>query len=1081
MPTLVGMQVCPNCGEENPARFRLCGFCGTALAVELPPQERRKTVTIFFSDLKGSTNLGEALDSESLREVMTRYFDEMRAILEHHGGRVEKYIGDAIMAVFGLPVVHEDDALRAVRAALATKVALENLNDELEERWGVRLVNRTGVNTGEVVAGDPTEGQRLVIGDAVNTAARLEQAAPALDILIGEPTYRLVRHAVEVDPVEPLPLKGKSEPVPAYRLLAVNDAEGVARSHEQPLVGREEELARLKAALDVTVASGECSLVTVTAPAGGGKSRLIAEFAQAIESDARVVRGRCLPYGRGITFWPLIEIVREAAEIRDDDAPADAQAKVSALVGPGGEDVTERIASAVGISPAQFALEELFWAVRKLFERLAAPRPLVVVFEDVHWAETTLLELVEQLTVSLAGPVLLVCASRPELVDEHPSFADEGELIELRPLSADESEQVIANLFGGGGVPEQARARIVEAAEGNPLFVEQLLAMLVDDRLLRRVGGQWVSEGDLSELAIPPTINALLSARLDLLTLEERGVIEPASVIGLVFQHDALDALVEAPIRSGLAAHLSSLAHKRMIVPEPAAEDEPRYRFHHILIRDAAYTGLLKRARARLHERFADWGERVNRERDREAEYAEILGYHLEQAHEYLAGLGPLDEHGRTLGFRAAGHLESAGRRAFARADMAAAANLLRRAAQLRPEGDRARIELLPDLGEALMEIGEFAWAQVFLDEAVEGATALGDARLEANAKLTRLLVRHHTAEDLEAFRQEVEQEALRAIPILEREGAHAELAKAWRFLGFVHGSVLRYGDAADAVQRAVEHARLAGDRRQEARNASAYTIAALHGPTPVPEAIARCEMLLAQGLANRQAEAFVLRALAQLRAMQGDFDEARGLYDRARQLLDELGFAVLGAAMSIYSGAVEILATNPVHAESELRNAYEALSTMGEKYYLPPVTALLAKAVYEQGRDADAAELARKADELAAADDIEAQALWRGVRARVLAAQGSHGEAEALAREAVELLRSTDAPVKQADALMDLAEVLVKSGQFRAAQAVVEESGRLYEVKQSTVSEQRAQTLLADLLAYREEDDVQAAVAKPP
>ena len=1065
------MQICPNCGEENPPRFRLCGFCGTALVVELPAQERRKTVTIFFSDLKGSTNLGEALDPESLREVMTRYFDEMRAILEHHGGRVEKYIGDAIMAVFGLPRVHEDDALRAVRAALATKEALAELNAELQERWGVQLQNRTGVNTGEVVAGDPTEGQRLVTGDAVNVAARLEQAAPALEILVGEPTYRLVRHAVDVEPVEPLPLKGKSEPVPAYRLVAVRDAEGVARHHERQLVGRESELAHLRAALAVATTTSALRLVTIMAPAGAGKSRLIEELGRTVEDEALVVGGRCLPYGRGITFWPLVEIVRRAAAVRDDDSPEQARSKLAELVGADGEDVTERVAAAIGISPAQFPIEELFWSVRKLFERLAARRPLVVVFEDVHWAETTLLDLLEQLTESVDGPVLLVCASRPELLEQRPGWDERGDVIELRPLSDDESGRVIENLLGGSGVPEQARARIVHAAEGNPLFVEQLLSMLVDDGLLKEVDGHWRCEDDLSELAVPPTINALLSARLDLLSSEERAVIEPAAVIGLVFERAPLDALVEQPLHAKLADHLSALAEKRLIVTEHATDGEARFRFHHILIRDAAYQGLLKRSRATLHERFADWGEKVNRERGRQAEYEEILGYHLEQAHQYLSDLGPVDEHGRVLGSRAADYLTSAGRRAFARSDMAAAANLLRRAAALLPEHGRARIELLPDLGEAMMEIGEFAWAQLFLDEAVEAAAALGDARLEANALLTRLLVRHHTADDLEAFREEVEREARRAIPILEREQAHAELAKAWRFLGFVHGSVCRYGEAAEAVQRAVEHARLAGDGRQEARNASAFTIAALHGPTPVPDAIVRCEVLLAQGLANRQAEALVLRALAQLRAMQGDFAEARTLYHRSRTLLHELGFTVMGAATSLYSGAVEILATNPVRAEGELRAAYDELTAMGEKYFHPMVTGLLAKAVYEQGRDVDATALALEASELAAAEDIEAQALWRGVRARALAAQGNHDEAEHLAREAVDLLRSTDAPVKQADALMDLAEVLVKSGQFRAARAVVEESERLYRAKQNAVSEERARAVLAGLLEEAEAD----------
>jgi predicted ATPase/class 3 adenylate cyclase len=1065
------VQICPNCGEENPAKFRLCGFCGTSLAPELPQPETRKTVTIFFSDLKGSTNLGEALDSEALREVMTRYFQEMRAILEHHGGRVEKYIGDAIMAVFGLPRIHEDDALRAVRAALATKEALGTLNHELEERWGVQLVVRTGVNTGEVVAGDPTLGQHLVVGDAVNTAARLEQAAPALEILIGEPTYRLVRHAVDVEPVEPLELKGKAEPVPAYRLLTVKEAEGVVRHHENPIVGREEELARLKASLEIAVAGNSASLLTVIAPAGVGKSRLLEEFARTVEDDALVLRGRCLAYGRGITFWPLVEVVRDATGIREEDSPLEALEKLRTLLGEDASDAAERVAAAVGISRAPFPVEELFWGARKFFQKLAAERPLVVVLEDIHWAEATFLDLVEQLKTMRDVPMLIVCATRPDLLEHHPAWADadHGAVIELRPLSEAESGRVIENLFGDAGISEHARARIVRAAEGNPLFVEQMLSMLVDDGLLRNVDGRWVCESDLSDLAIPPTINALLSARLDLLSREERAVLEPASVIGLVFPRSALETLVEEPVRVGLPDYLSALSAKHLIRADISGPDETKFRFQHILIRDAAYQGLLKRARATLHERFADWSEQVNRERDREREYEEIVGYHLEQAHGYLAELAPLDDHGRSLGARAATYLSSAGRRSFTRADMSAAANLLRRAAALLPERGRARIELLPDLGEAMMETGEFAWAQLYLDEAVEAAGELRDARLEANATLTRLLVRHHTADDLEAFRREVERECLRVIPFLEQEGAHSELAKAWRFLGFVHGSVLRYGDAADAVQRAVDHARLAGDSRQEATNASQYTVAALHGPTPVPEAIARCETLLAQGLANRQAEAFVLRTLAHLRAMQGDFDESRALYDRAREQLQDLGFAVLGAATSEYAGAIEILATNPVRAERELRAAYDELTSMGDNYFLPPVTALLAKAVYEQGRGEEAAELAREAQRLASPDDVEAQALWRGVRARFLAAGGDYAEAERLAREAVDLLRSTDAPVKQADALMDLGEVFVKSGQLRAARAVLEESERLYRDKQSTVSEERARAALAQLLEATE------------
>jgi class 3 adenylate cyclase len=320
------VQICPNCGEENPPRFRLCGFCGAALveaAAPVAPREIRKTVTIVFCDLVGSTSLGERLDSESLREVMNRYFTAMRAELEDHGGTIEKFIGDAIMAVFGLPTLHEDDALRAVRAAAGMQAALLRLNDELDRSWGIRLANRTGLHTGEVVAGDPTGGQRLVTGDPVNTAARLEQAAPTNEILIGELTYRLVREAVEVEQVAPLELKGKLARVPDYRLVAVSDeavrGRDVTAPEASPMVGRAGEIARLREAFAAAVEKRSLRIVTIVGDAGVGKSRLTREFLASVAEQAYVVRGRCLPYGRGITFWPLVEIVRSAAEIDDDD------------------------------------------------------------------------------------------------------------------------------------------------------------------------------------------------------------------------------------------------------------------------------------------------------------------------------------------------------------------------------------------------------------------------------------------------------------------------------------------------------------------------------------------------------------------------------------------------------------------------------------------------------------------------------------------------------------------------------------------------------------------------------------------
>ncbi len=491
------MQICPQCGEENPDRFRLCGICGTKLAPEAAPQEVRKTVTIVFCDLKGSTSLGEKLDTEALREVLAAYFSEMKAVLEQHGGTVEKFIGDAVMAVFGLPTVHEDDALRAVRAAYDMKQALARLNDTLETRWGVRLENRTGVNTGEVVAGDVTTGQRLVTGDAVNTAARLEQAAPALEILIGEPTYRLVRDAIEAEPVESLALKGKAETVAAYRLVSVKEGEGVARRLDAPMIGRADQLQLLLGALDQAIEQRRPQLVTVLGPAGVGKSRLLGEFIDSAATQATSVKGRCLSYGQGITFFPLAEMVREAADIQNDDSLEVAQGKLAALLGSQNADVAERVGATIGLSAAIFPQEETFWSARRFLEILATQRPLIALVDDIHWAEHTFLDLIEYVVDSaMDAPIVIVCSSRPELREEHPEWLadkDNASSITLQPLTDEESSTVVNNLLGTAALDEAARARIIEAAEGNPLFVEQMLSMLIDDGILQRgQGEQWI-------------------------------------------------------------------------------------------------------------------------------------------------------------------------------------------------------------------------------------------------------------------------------------------------------------------------------------------------------------------------------------------------------------------------------------------------------------------------------------------------------------------------------------------------------------------------------------------------------------
>jgi class 3 adenylate cyclase/tetratricopeptide (TPR) repeat protein len=1028
----------------------------------------RKTVSIVFSDLKGSTSLGESLDSESLREVMTRYFDEMRAVLERHGGTIEKFIGDAVMAVFGLPKLHEDDALRAVRAAADMREALARVNEELERVWGVRLTNRTGVNTGEVVAGDPATGQRLVTGDAVNVAARLEQAAPANDVLLGDLTYRLVRDAVEVEAVEPLELKGKAERVPAYRLISVHEhTEGVSRRPDAPLVGREEELAVLDAAYREAVAERGCRLVTLLANAGVGKSRLTEEFLRSIAGEAEVLRGRCLSYGDGVTFWPLAEAVRHAAGIRDDDAPSGAIAKLSTLADDDHE-VVERVASALDLSSIGFGIDEIFWGTRKLFESLGRRRPLVVLFDDIHWAAPTFLDLVERLLGSIVdAPVLLLCPARHELLESRPDWAERpgARRIALEPLGEGHTERIVETLLGGAGVDEEARGRIVAAAEGNPLFVEQLVSMLVEAELLRFEDGRWTASSDLAELAVPPSIQALLSARLDRLDADQRAVVDPASVIGLVFARDAVQELAPDPIRDRVTAHLVELGRKQLVRPvESAAGEDERFRFDHVMIREAAYGSLLKRARATFHERFADWAVRVNRERGRETEFEEILGYHLEQAHRYLSELGPLDDHGRELAVRAAEHLSSSGRRAFGRGDMRAARNLLGRAVALLPDGNAARLELLPDLAEACVETGDFASAEAHLDEAIREGERTGDAGLVAHAQIGRLLAHLYAGDDSESWSEQVLGEMPGAIETFEQRGDHQGLAKAHRLVCIVHGTRCHFGDFVDSAELEIRHADLAGDQRHRARAVTAYAMAALYGPSPVPEALRRCEevFLLAEG--DKRSVGIVTCLFANLQAMHGNFEEARNLYGVGRGLLEEIGASVIAASTALQSGVVELLAGDDDAAERELRQAYDRLMAMGETYFAPTVASVLAHALCRLGRYEEAHELTLRAEELGASDDVATQSLWRRARAKALVRSGRTDEALALARESIDLLGETDAPVWRADALTDLAEVQAVAGVVDQARASLDVALALYESKEDLTSVARTRAAAAAL-----------------
>jgi predicted ATPase len=528
------------------------------------------------------------------------------------------------------------------------------------------------------------------------------------------PTYRLVRDAVQVEPVEPRALKGKGETATAFRLLAVARGRSRAvRRPDSPFVGREDELDVLAGAFSSIVQDSACRLVTVLGPAGVGKSRLVEEFlASGVTDEAMVVRGRCLPYGEGITFWPIKEAITEAAGLSTDGSSEAARERITSLPepGPGADLIVERVTEVLGLAEAVVEHRAHFWAIAGFLESLARRRPLVAVFDDIQWAEPTFLDLVEHV-VSESGtsPILLLCIARPELLELRASWEP---TIRLEPLSHDETERLIESVLGKTGLPDEVRARVAEAAEGSPLFVEEMVTMLIEERVLRRRNGSWIAARDVARIAVPPTIQALLAARLERLGGMERALLERGSVEGKVFHRGAVLELSPEADRSAVGECLRALVQKDLLKPDSTSfADEDAFRFRHQLLRDAAYEAVPKEARSHLHERFAAWlEEKVG---DRASEYEEILGYHLEQAYRYRGELGLAGERDRRIAEEAGKRLGTAGLRARARGDLPAAGNLLSRAVELSLPESVARLELEPKLRDVLFETGELGWARV--------------------------------------------------------------------------------------------------------------------------------------------------------------------------------------------------------------------------------------------------------------------------------------------------------------------------------------------------------------------------------
>ncbi len=1056
---------CPRCGAACTGGARFCSSCGAALGSAPPgPRAERKAVTIIFTDVTGFTALTERLDPERLRRVMTRYFDEMRSVVERHGGVVEKFIGDAIMAVFGLPRLHEDDALRAVRAALEMQETLVRLNDDLERERGVTIRVRTGINTGEVATGAAGVDGTLVLGDAVNVAARLQQAADPREILLGETTYRLVEGAVDAERLSAISLKGKGGPVPVFRLLGLGgDASVGPRRLDTPMVGREKELAQLRSLLDRVRTERSCHTVMIVGAAGVGKTRLVGELVRSVAGDIDLVQGHCPSYGEGITFWPVAEVVRQMAGIEGDHSREEVQARLEALLDDDDDDrdaVVEQIGQLLGLQQPTVASVEIFWAARKLLEKAAANRPLVVVFEDVHWAEPTFLEFVDYIGEwSRDVPILVCCAGRSDFLQRHPDWGQGRSgvsLMELEPLTRQESFSLIQNLLHGERFEQPGQDRIVEATQGNPLYLEEMMSMLIDDGLIHREDGRSLAVSELQDVPLPLTLQSLLVSRLDRLELAEREVIEVGAVMGAVFSRRALlDVVVDRPEAETLDC-LRRLIDKDLLQADSSGAWEDALGFHHALLREAAYACISKETRAELHERFADWLER-ERDEGRIGEYEEVVGYHLEHAHLLRQELRPPDDHGRALALRGGGQLASAGSKAHSRGDVVAAGHLLLRAAKLLPGEDPLRLSILPALSECLMVTGRVQQACDTLDEAWQMAEQQGDRAVEAYVLLLRTTQRLFTQPTgwADAAREEVQ----RVIPVFEELSDENGLARSWRLLGLIEFVRGQCASAGEAVDRAGTYAHRAGNRREELESLAWLPLALFTGPVPAKEGISRCQEIIERADRDRKVEASARLVRGTLEAMGGELGRARESLASARDTFEDLGLRFwIAGPVAYLTGWVELLSGEAAAAERELRCGHEALRRMGDRSWLSSTVAgILAHSLYAQGKYTEAEELAGISGEAAGSDDVFSEVVGRGALAKVLCARGDTARAESVGLEAVRLAEGTDCLQLHGESLMDLAEVYRCSGREADAVALVADALELYTRKGNTVAADKA------------------------
>ena len=950
----------------------------------------RKLATVLFADLVSSTELVSGQDPEITRRRVTTFFDGVQRCIETHGGTVEKFAGDAVMAAFGIPRAHEDDADRAVRAGLGI---LDHVRD-------LGLEARVGIEAGEVVV-DETDST-FATGEAVNVAARLQQAAAPGEILMGEAAHRLTVGRIEAESAGPLELRGFRNPIPAYRAIAARDGRPAVSKVSAPFVGRASELELLENTLERTIRDRRPHVFTVYGEPGVGKSRLISEFLAGVEGTT-ILTGRALPYGEGVTYWPLAEMVKAAAGITDDDPMETAKQKLIECCGD--EAIAELLGLASGVMEAvegERGAPEIAWAAREFADELADVQPLIMVFEDIHWAEEPLLELIDHLAQWVRERALLIlCLARPELLDVRPGWGGgrvRSTAIELEPLGREDSEALADALLEEHRVTGKVRARLLDKTEGNPLFVEETVRMLVE-------------EGADGGERIPDSLQAMIGARIDRLPAGAKIVLQRGSVVGRTFWAGAIDHLSPEYDSDELEDLLDDLLLRDFVTREERStiSGEAAYRFKHVLIREVAYGGLSKSGRAEYHTRFAEW---LREKADKEL--LEIRAYHLDQACLLYA---ELDGHApEELARMAAKALESAGKRALALESNLSARKLLLRSVELEPTLSRRF-----SAARAAWQLGDLPVVRDEMTVLAEQAAAEGDRAIQSRA-LTALSEVAASLDGELVRAAELADEALAVVEAADHDGRFRALdrrARVARWAG-------REAEAEDYELQAIEAARAAGRKDHEAR--AALQLAGIY--------IGRIEEDKAEPLIDRalalaeESGSIVARASAAqskggLHRVRGQYEEAEGWLTKALDLYRETASVSEIAWTSRQLAEVAWKTGNPANAEKLFRESIRLLAPMKERGTLCESQRLLAQLLLAEGRIDEAEKFALAGRETVSAEDVMSRATTRVALAQVRAAQGRDEEAETLFVEAVEIITGSEHCRVLLDVLPPYAEFL--------------------------------------------------------